>query len=72
MQRNQRVEQTDAELETGNAELETGNAELETGNAEPSTRVPTADALNNSYIRVVHTNGIHHLAMVTCHCQGEH
>ena len=58
MQRNQRVEQTDAELETGNA--------------EPSTRVPTADALNNSYIRVVHTNGIHHLAMVTCHCQGEH
>src|SRR3981189_766087 len=58
MQRNQRVEQTDAELETGNA--------------EPSTRVLTADALNNSYIRVVHTNGIHHLAMVTCHCQGEH
>src|ERR1700690_1031893 len=34
--------------------------------------VPTADALNNSYIRVVHTNGIHHLAMVTCQCQGEH
>ena len=34
--------------------------------------VPTSDALNNSYIRVVHTNGIHHLAMVTCQCQGEH
>jgi hypothetical protein len=34
--------------------------------------VPTADALNNSYIRVVHTTGIHHLAMVTCQCQGEH
>src|SRR6202041_1696419 len=34
--------------------------------------VPTSDALNNGYIRVVHTNGIHHLAMVTCQCQGEH
>jgi hypothetical protein len=33
---------------------------------------PTADALNNTYVRVVHTNGIHHLAMVTCNCQGEH
>ncbi|KAF8235408.1 hypothetical protein L208DRAFT_1173198, partial [Tricholoma matsutake] len=33
---------------------------------------PTADALNNSYICVVHTNGIHHLVMVTCQCQGEH
>ena len=32
----------------------------------------TADALNNSYIHVVHTNGIHHLAMVTFQCQGEH
>ncbi|KAF8219562.1 hypothetical protein L208DRAFT_1128889, partial [Tricholoma matsutake] len=33
---------------------------------------PTADALNNSYICVVHINGIHHLVMVTCQCQGEH
>ena len=38
----------------------------------PPDAVPTADALNNSYIRVVHTNGIHHMAMVTCQCQGEH
>jgi hypothetical protein len=40
--------------------------------ADMTFRPPTADALNNSYIRVVHTNGIHHLAMVTCQCQGEH
>jgi hypothetical protein len=33
---------------------------------------PTADALNNSYIHVVHTNRIHHLVMVTCQCQGKH
>ena len=41
-------------------------------NAELTIQVPTTDALNNSYIRVVHTNGIHHLAMVTCQCRGEH
>jgi hypothetical protein len=37
-----------------------------------ATTLPIADALNNSYIHVVHMNRIHHLAMVTCHCQGEH
>ena len=31
-----------------------------------------ADALNNTYVCIVHTNGIHHLAMVTCHCHREH
>jgi hypothetical protein len=44
----------------------------QTADADLTTAPPTADALNNSYIRVVHTNGIHHLAMVTCQCQGEH
>ena len=38
--------------------------------AEPAR--PAADALNNTYVRIVHTNGIHHLAMMTCLCQGEH
>ncbi|KAH9478281.1 hypothetical protein JR316_0008734 [Psilocybe cubensis] len=33
-------------------------------------QVPTADGLNNSYVRVVHTNGLHHLAMVSCVCHG--
>jgi hypothetical protein len=45
---------------------------LPTANAKPATMLPIANALNNSYIHVVHMNGIHHLAMVTCHCQGEH
>jgi hypothetical protein len=31
---------------------------------------PNCDALNNQYIRVVHTNGIHHIALVCCTCQG--
>ena len=31
---------------------------------------PDADGLNNAYVRVLHTNGIHHIAMVSCSCQG--
>ena len=31
---------------------------------------PNCDALNNQYIRVVYTNGIHHIALVSCRCQG--
>jgi hypothetical protein len=45
---------------------------LPTADAKLATMLPIADALNNSYICVVHMNRIHHLAMVTCHCQGEH
>ena len=29
------------------------------------------DALNNQYVRVVHTNGVHHIAMVFCTCRGK-
>ena len=42
------------------------------GIGEPNENIPMADALNNTYVRVVHSNGIHHLAMVTCQCRGEH
>jgi len=31
---------------------------------------PTNNALNNHYVRVVHVNGVHHIALVTCNCQG--
>ncbi|PPQ94598.1 hypothetical protein CVT25_010606 [Psilocybe cyanescens] len=34
--------------------------------------VPSANGLNNTYVRILHTNGIHYMAMVTCHCRGEH
>lgn len=38
---------------------------------QDSTRnAPNSDALDNQYIRVVHTNGIHHIALVFCTCQG--
>ena len=36
----------------------------------PAASIPNVDVLNNSYVRIVHTNGIHHLAMVTCTCHG--
>ncbi|PPQ88237.1 LOW QUALITY PROTEIN: hypothetical protein CVT25_005288 [Psilocybe cyanescens] len=39
------------------------------GNVHPS--FPVSDGLNNTYVRILHTNSIHHMAMVTCQCQGE-
>ncbi len=32
---------------------------------------PQRDALNNQYVRVVHTNGLHHIALVSCSCRGQ-
>jgi hypothetical protein len=29
---------------------------------------PGRDSLNNAYVRVIHINGVHHLALVTCTC----
>lgn len=34
------------------------------------TDIPRTDALDNPFIRVVHTNGIHHIAVVSCSCRG--
>lgn len=31
---------------------------------------PKTDGLNNAYVRVLHTNGIHHIGMVSCSCRG--
>lgn len=39
------------------------------GDAE---EMPHSDAFNNAYVRIVHTNGLHHLAMVSCRCRGTH
>ena len=36
----------------------------------PNPTVPKRDTLNNEYVRVVHTNGIHHIALVYCSCMG--
>jgi KDZ transposase family protein len=31
---------------------------------------PRFDSLRNPYVRVVHTNGVHHIALVYCKCRG--
>jgi hypothetical protein len=36
----------------------------------PSTDIPRVDALNNPYIRIVDTNGIHNIGLVYCTCRG--
>lgn len=45
-----------------------------TATTHPSFQIPTiplGDALNNRFLSIVHHNGIHHLAVITCTCQGE-
>jgi hypothetical protein len=37
---------------------------------EPAA-TPKMDALCNPYVRVVHTNGVHHIALVYCTCRGQ-
>ena len=37
---------------------------------DASPDIPTNDLFNNSYVQIVHTNGLHHLAMVSCQCRG--
>lgn len=36
----------------------------------PSVDTPRVDALKNPYVRVVHTNGVHNIALVYCSCRG--
>lgn len=32
--------------------------------------IPLKDGLNNPYMRIIHTNGVHHLPLATCSCSG--
>ena len=58
---------SDSGPETG-AARESG-PELDPGSDFHDSR-PEADGLNNAYVRVLHTNGIHHIRLVTCSCRG--
>jgi len=51
--------------------LPTGCRGTDTESLTCTDQAPTADVLQNPYIRVVHTNGIHHLALVFCRCRGD-
>lgn len=35
-----------------------------------SEALPRQDGLNNNYVRVVHTNGLHYIPLVYCDCRG--
>ena len=39
-------------------------------NDDLPANMPRRNMLNNPYVRVVHTNGIHYLPLVTCACHG--
>jgi hypothetical protein len=41
------------------------------GNSNITPAPPSCDALNNQYVRIIHTNGIHHMALVGCMCRGK-
>ncbi|KAG6912934.1 hypothetical protein DXG01_011038, partial [Tephrocybe rancida] len=32
---------------------------------------PRSDSLNNTYVRIVHTNGVHNIPVLRCRCHGE-
>ncbi|KAJ3551497.1 hypothetical protein NP233_g13070 [Leucocoprinus birnbaumii] len=53
--------------EEGDGDLSPGGDYL--GVNTPGT-IPRRDDFNNDYVRIVHTNGIHHRALVTCGCMG--
>jgi len=38
---------------------------------EHARHPPLTDGLNNTYVRIIHTNGVHHLALVSCSCHGD-
>ncbi|KAG6905858.1 hypothetical protein DXG01_000392 [Tephrocybe rancida] len=39
--------------------------------ADLDVEQPRTDALNNTYVRIVHINGMHHILVLRCGCHGE-
>jgi hypothetical protein len=54
-----------------NDKTHTGPDSSRLGPAPETPIRPERDALNNGYVRVVHTNGIHYIALVSCTCRGK-
>jgi hypothetical protein len=46
-----------------------GPEQIARQHTDPS-RMPRADALDNPFVRLVHTNGVHHIVVVSCTCRG--
>jgi CxC2 like cysteine cluster associated with KDZ transposases len=64
-------EEVDDATLVADSDVDIGGPEYLPQNPEDEGRqVPNRDAFNNSYVRIVHTNGLHHLALVSCRCRG--
>ncbi len=64
--------QFDPDDETLTGEADDDVAELPAYLREADTfagGIPKSDDLHNSYVRIVHPNGIHHIALITCACR---
>jgi len=62
------VHEADAPL--ANNDLDNFQPYLQAASLFGDHNAPTSDALDNTYVHVIHTNGVHHLAMVACRCRG--
>jgi len=55
-----------ADLPLANNDLDNFQPYLQAATSVGDRLVPTSDVLDNTYVCVIHTNGVHHLAMVAC------
>jgi hypothetical protein len=62
------AQEPDAEVVDGEAGRSGFSSYITSESDAPAA--PSADALNNQYVRVIHTNGVHHIALVSCTCHG--
>jgi len=60
----------EADVPLANDDLDNFQPYLQAAALFGDRNAPTSDALDNTYVRVIHTNGVHHLAMVACRCRG--
>jgi len=56
----------EADVPLANDDLDNFQPYLQAAALFGDRNAPTSDALDNTYVRVIHTNGVHHLAMVAC------
>ncbi|KAF9565021.1 hypothetical protein CPC08DRAFT_630413, partial [Agrocybe pediades] len=64
------VRHTGQRAESGPGENPDGNGSGHIPIVDVSV-IPSKDALHNSYVRVIHVTGVHHLAMVASPCHGD-
>ncbi|KAG6914147.1 hypothetical protein DXG01_002188 [Tephrocybe rancida] len=61
----------DEQIESDNPEIMSPPNTLPGSLADLDVEQPRTDALNNTYVRIVHNNGMHHIPVLRCGCHGE-